>query len=643
MTRKALTALIQRLGRPSVTIGLFLLIMSGCILGLVVWKTSEARRVTLQRAEAEIRNLTHSLAQHALNTFKAVDVATSGMVDLLRYQQPLPERFNAFLGSTLRALPQLSDIGVLDADGNWAYSSPQIQGGAGTDQAYFTYHRDNADPSMRINAPAPSLVTGKPVIVVTKRITKQDGRFGGIVVASVDTNFFASFYKTFKLGSQGSVSLLSPDGIVLAHSLSLDLGRDLSATDLFRTRLKASPEGYYKIVSPFDGITKYFGYDQTPDYKLTSTVAQPEGELLAGWRGDLHSDLIIAAALFCLVCFMATLLSIQFEHRGKIETSLRDREQRYRLLADNIADIVIRLDRHGNMLFVSQSVEAVLGWAPEALIGRSCFEMVEPGDAESVRVATAKLVETNQTQTLHFRTYRSDRSTCWVEIVFKLTHTADNPKHVEIVGVLRDITARKAMEDELTAVNARLAELATTDGLSGLANRRYFDGFLRREYAANEHISVLLFDIDHFKGFNDRLGHQAGDECLKAVAKVIAGATHTATFLSARYGGEEFVIVLPGIAEQHAFIIAESVRMKVRALNIVNPAASRGFVSVSAGVASKTPAMRSEADLVAEADMALYRAKRLGRDRSVIASTVHVNFNDATLAPSLKDSVKTAG
>lgn len=640
MIRKALAALFQ----PSVMVGLFLLVMSSCILGLIFWKTSEARRTTLQRAEVDIRNLTHSLGQHTLNTFRAVDVATTGMADLLRYQKPLVDRFDAFLTSTVRDLPQLSEIGVVGPEGNWVYASPQMPNDNNSEQPYFTIHRDNPDLALRISGPVVSQLSNKPVIILTKRITTQDGRFGGVIVASIDCDFFASFYKSFNLGTQGSVSLLGPDGIVLGHSQSRDLGRDLSKTDLFRVRLKESPTGYYKIVSPFDGITKYFGYEQIPGYRLTSTVAQPEGELLTSWRADLHSDLIIAAALFCLVCFMATLLSIQFEHRSKIETSLRDREQRYRLLADNIADIVIRLDRYGNMLFVSQSVETVLGWAPEALIGKSCFEMVEPGDVESVRLATAKLVETNQTQALHFRTYRADRTNCWVEIVFKLTQAADNPKHVEIVGVLRDITERKVMEDELTAVNARLAELATTDGLTGLANRRYLDGFLRREFTANEHISLLLFDIDHFKGFNDRLGHQAGDECLKTVAKIIAGATHTATFLSARYGGEEFAVVLPGIAEQHAFIIAESVRMKVRALNISNPAASRGIVSVSAGVASKTAQMQSEADLVAEADRALYKAKKLGRDRSLIASMLDVNFTEATLAPSLpQDKIETAG
>ena len=91
--------------------------------------------------------------------------------------------------------------------------------------------------------------------------------------------------------------------------------------------------------------------------------------------------------------------------------------------------------------------------------------------------------------------------------------------------MLRDVTERKRMEDELNLLNRRLTQLAATDGLTGLTNRRTFDGFLRREYEACDRMAVLLFDIDNFKGYNDTYGHQAGDRCLQAVAKLIGDAT----------------------------------------------------------------------------------------------------------------------
>ena len=100
---------------------------------------------------------------------------------------------------------------------------------------------------------------------------------------------------------------------------------------------------------------------------------------------------------------------------------------------------------------------------------------------------------------------------------------------------------------------------------------------------------MLLFDIDNFKGYNDTYGHQAGDRCLQAVAKVIGDATSNTSGLSARYGGEEFAVVLPNTSEEGALKVAEAIRLTVRALGIPNTAASRGYVTISAGVARQNP------------------------------------------------------
>ena len=178
------------------------------------------------------------------------------------------------------------------------------------------------------------------------------------------------------------------------------------------------------------------------------------------------------------------------------------------------------------------------------------------------------------------------------------------------------------MEDELTQLNRRLTQLAATDGLTGLTNRRTFDGFLLRQYECCDEISVLLLDIDSFKGYNDTYGHQAGDRCLQAVAKVIGDATSNTSGLSARYGGEEFAVVLPDTAEDAALKVAEAIRLTVRALGIPNSISSRGYITISVGVASRTRSTLDEAALVGEADTALYEAKRLGRNRSVVYSSL---------------------
>jgi diguanylate cyclase (GGDEF)-like protein/PAS domain S-box-containing protein len=613
----------SRLSAPGVIVTVFVLAMGASVLGLVIWKAVDARRTALLRSQVEVGNLAHSLQEHASHTFQAADVAMRGMVDLLTYQSPPAQRFNQFLASTVTALPQIREIGVLDQIGEWRYSSMSVTPAySNYDRSYFAYHRDNADTTLRISNPLYSRSNRQMTIFLSKRINDQDGHFNGVVVASIDTDYFSKFYQSFELGEQSGITLLRLDGIVLARWPPLDVGKDLSDTQLIRTRLKESPSGYYRMASPFDGIVKYFGYERSTEYPVIVTIALPEDNVLARWYNTLQSDVVVASVLLFTVILLAALLSTQFRFRLNMESALREREQRYRLLADNIADVVILLDSTYHFVYVSHSVAFVLGLDPVKLIGRPCIELVHPDDVELVRAANARLTDATGSQTIIFRTYRSDGSLAWVEINFKLAARAnDRVEKIEIVGVLRDVTRRKNMEDELNALNAQLAELATTDGLTGLANRRTFDDFLRRAFAQHDELSMLLIDIDHFKGYNDSNGHQAGDGCLKKVAGVIADATIGTTALSARYGGEEFAIILPGVSERDAMTVAEAVRLRVRALQIENAAAARGTLSISIGVTGRRAQTANEAVLVGEADLALYEAKRRGRDCVVATST----------------------
>ena len=300
-----------------------------------------------------------------------------------------------------------------------------------------------------------------------------------------------------------------------------DRSTDLSGTELFSTFLKQSAAGYHKIVSPFDGVEKYLGYEKTPHYPMVVTVAIPEEWLLFDWRKTLRTDAIVASVLLCMILLLTAVLISQFRFRMKTERSLRKSEAHYRLLANNIADIIILIDARSLLRYVSQSVEPVLGLHPEDLLGKSCFDMIHPEDRESVRSATARLNGIDTVSTVVFRTWRGDGTLAWVESKFKLAALPDDPAQTEFLCVIRDVTERKRMEDELTQLNRRLTQLAATDGLTGLTNRRAFDGFLLRQFECCDEISVLLLDIDNFKSYNDTYGHQAGDRCLQAVAKVI--------------------------------------------------------------------------------------------------------------------------
>tara|TARA_Y100001951_G_scaffold89212_1_gene81421 strand:+ start:391 stop:2295 length:1905 start_codon:yes stop_codon:yes gene_type:complete len=177
---------------------------------------------------------------------------------------------------------------------------------------------------------------------------------------------------------------------------------------------------------------------------------------------------------------------------------------------------------------------------------------------------------------------------------------------------------------ELELVNGRLETLSLSDGLTGLANRRRFDDVLAAEWAHSartaQSMSVLMLDVDYFKLYNDQYGHQQGDDCLRRIAGVLKTRIHRATDLAARYGGEEFCVILSFCSEEDAVKIAEQMRSQVEKLQIEHRLADAGVVTISVGVATMVPLPGTAADeLVRQADIALYNAKRLGRNTVVCA------------------------
>jgi diguanylate cyclase (GGDEF)-like protein/PAS domain S-box-containing protein len=190
-----------------------------------------------------------------------------------------------------------------------------------------------------------------------------------------------------------------------------------------------------------------------------------------------------------------------------------------------------------------------------------------------------------------------------------------------VLALVSDITAMKESELSLKSFAQRMKDLAETDALTGLANRRSFDEGLQREFEAARQtgrpLSVLLIDVDRFKAYNDRYGHLEGDSCLKSVAGAIATAARRSGDLAARFGGEEFAVLLPDTDGNKAITIAEKVRSSIRDLGMVHEGSEYGIVTVSLGATVFTPDSRvaNPAELVARADLALYQAKDAGRDR----------------------------
>ncbi len=233
--------------------------------------------------------------------------------------------------------------------------------------------------------------------------------------------------------------------------------------------------------------------------------------------------------------------------------------------------------------------------------------------------------EAEEVNRFRCRLKKKDHSFVWALCYAKTTRDESGRRN-GFNGFSIDISETIRTEREIQKVNEKVNEklkiLSVIDGLTQIPNRRRFDEYLelewKRHYRVKDNISVVLCDIDFFKLYNDNYGHQAGDDCLKKVARAIKNCATRATDLTARYGGEEFVIILPSTDEEGAMAVSEKVRTNVMNLKIDHEKSKVcDHITLSLGVATLFPDNKNSADdLVSMADQALYEAKKNGRNQS---------------------------
>lgn len=482
-----------------------ILAVAALVLGLEGWYFVSAREHALKSAEVTTANLARSLSQHAQDTFEMADLALSGLADALSIQNPFtPDRLhllNQVMANEVAVSPRLRGLFVYDDQGNWIASSLPVLPSQmnNSDRAYFQHHRGSVSSASFIGQPVRSRSTGEWIITVTRRFDKPDGSFGGVVLASVPTSYFAEFYRRFDIGSEGTVALLNADGTLYARLPYNEniVGSSLASSPLFLEHLSRSSSGAYRYSSAIDGVERVSGYRLGSRFPIVTVVAMGQDEVLTPW----WRDVLVRG---CTVTIFVLLLGL-------------------------------------------------LGW----------------------RLA-------------------------------------------------QQIARRQEVE-------ADLARLAATDALTGLCNRRAFDEALEKEWARSSRegtpLSLVLIDVDHFKQFNDRYGHQAGDAALQAVAAECRKGTRRPADVAARYGGEELALILPNTDAAGAGVVAESTRRGVEALALPHDAAGAGaVVTVSLGCATLRPprdnTTMEPGAIIRMADRALYEAKSKGRNRVAAASPV---------------------
>ncbi|MBE9062828.1 diguanylate cyclase domain-containing protein [cf. Phormidesmis sp. LEGE 11477] len=278
----------------------------------------------------------------------------------------------------------------------------------------------------------------------------------------------------------------------------------------------------------------------------------------------------------------------------------------------------------GSNFYVNRWIENVLGYEPHEMqqLGARYLEQLVHADERQLLIQERRRLSTIKDGEVVENEYRfRHRQGHWRwllcrETVFQRDYEG---RPLQVFGTATDITKRKRAEVALQDFNQELERLAKMDGLTQVANRRCFDEYIEQtweSHSSKASLSLILCDIDYFKSFNDTYGHQAGDLCLKQVAKAIEQSVGRSTDLVARYGGEEFAVILPDTSVIGAERVAEKIRATVRLLDIVHSESKvSDRITLSLGIASISSTQKIDLDrLIAAADQGLYNAKSNGRD-----------------------------
>ncbi len=317
----------------------FMLFMTATLIGVDSWRAWRSRNAQMQDAQVATANMARAIAQHADDTIKAADVAILGIEQQLNqdgWSEAALLRLRKALIQRVEQVQQINGLFVYDSKGERVLHSlpftPTISNNS--DRAYFIYHRDNPDENAYLGQPVRARSSGEWVFTVSRRLNDQQGKFAGVVLATISLDYFQRFYDRFDIGKNGSIVLaLNSAKMITRRPLMPDsIGKDMQSTTIYR-QSRSHQRGMFIVKSAQDGVLRIHSYERLAAYPLFVGAALSVDEVLEHWRHDYLLHLLVMLFLISIILIFGFYLIRQL--RRRIQAELRNQRDHQKLLELN--------------------------------------------------------------------------------------------------------------------------------------------------------------------------------------------------------------------------------------------------------------------------------------------------------------------
>lgn len=487
--------------------------------------------------------------------------------------------------------------------------------------------------------PGAKSASGRSVLVLSRHLTSPAGDFEGGVLGVIPLERAQNVFDLPTIDSGDSLALLDVDQVMLArHPLVANAIEKRAPGVVIPTDFRSGvSDTGFAIHFDIDGRERIFGFSKIEGFPFVVAYGVDKAKVLREWQ---WRTVELGAGYVTLLLLALIAARYQWTILNQRE-QLRSREVHFRMLAENMADIVWRADAQMRFTYINAADESVRGFAREEVVGTLVRDNLTAQGQDLLDIyflkhqAIEMLAKGSRVLKYELPMRHKNGGEVWIEMSSVPIFGSDGSVS-GYQGVGRDVTGRRQqdaqlmqshqqLENQLHQVaeeKSALQELATRDPLTGLYNRGYLDAALSREFTRakreQRQLAVIMIDLDHFKRVNDQYGHAAGDAVIKTLAELLKNGARESDLIC-RYGGEEFLAIMPNMSVDQALERVQAWRKQLEE-TLVDVGNIKIRVTLSAGVAVFPNHGNSPSQLLTCADEMLYKSKRDGRNRVTVGA-----------------------